>query len=275
MVNLIALQMVSGPDPETNLEHVSQQLAQLRPQPPALVVLPECFACFGASDRTQLEHAEPLGDGPIQHRLQQLAKEYGIWLVAGTMPIQSEDDSHFYATSLLFNPNGERVAAYRKIHLFDVEVEDSTRSYQESRYTHPGDEVVVVETEIGRIGLSVCYDVRFPGLFQAMGEIDILVLPAAFTKVTGEAHWESLIRARAIEKQCYLVAPGQGGVHDNGRETYGHSMIVSPWGDVLKSLSEGEGSVFTSVDTKNIDKLRAKMPVGKHNRFRSQLIEAS
>ncbi|GGO71282.1 carbon-nitrogen hydrolase family protein [Bowmanella pacifica] len=273
MVNLVAVQMLSTPNPEENLQTLATQLKGLDPSVPSLVVLPECFACFGGSDKTQLELAETLGEGPVQSALSALAAEHGIWMVAGTIPVRVPDKEKFTASSLLFSPSGQRVAHYRKIHLFDVQVADGTRTYLESKYTQAGEQVVVANTEIGRIGMAVCYDLRFAGLFQAMGEIDILVLPAAFTQVTGEAHWWPLLRARAIEKQCFVVAAGQGGQHANGRETYGHSTIITPWGEVLTSLAQGPGLVQALVDFDQMHEIRRNMPVGQHNQFRSELIE--
>ncbi|GAA0374158.1 carbon-nitrogen hydrolase family protein [Bowmanella denitrificans] len=274
MVNLAAIQLVSSPKPSENLAQVSKQLSELDTSCPSLVVLPECFACFGGSDKTQLELAEALGEGPVQSALSAMAAEHCIWLVAGTIPIRVPDKEKFTASSLLFGPKGQQLAHYQKIHLFDVEVADGTRTYLESKYTQPGSQVVVFDTAFGRIGMAVCYDLRFAGLFQAMGEVDILVLPAAFTQVTGQAHWWPLLKARAIEKQCFVVAAGQGGVHANGRETFGHSTIISPWGEVLMSLSKGPGLVQTKVDFAQMQEIRRTMPVAQHNQFRSELIES-
>ncbi|MBN7819304.1 carbon-nitrogen hydrolase family protein [Bowmanella yangjiangensis] len=273
MVNLAAIQLVSSPDPLENLTEVARQLQGLDKSSPCLIVLPECFACFGGSDKAQMDMAETLGEGPVQSALAELAIQHGVWLVAGTLPIKVPGKEKFSASSLLFAPSGEVFAHYRKIHLFDVQVADGTRTYLESRYTQPGDELVVADTPLGRIGMAVCYDLRFAGLFQAMGELDILVLPAAFTQVTGEAHWWPLLRARAIEKQCFVVAAGQGGEHANGRETYGHSTVISPWGDVLTSLAKGPGLVQARVDFDQMHEIRRNMPVGQHNQFRSKLIE--
>ncbi|ALS96993.1 carbon-nitrogen hydrolase family protein [Lacimicrobium alkaliphilum] len=276
MANLIALQMISTPDPQQNLQQVDKQLANLQVNEPTLVVLPECFACFGGSDKKQLELAEPPGQGPIQSALSDLARKYGIWLVAGTMPLQSQTDNNkFTASCLLFDPQGKQVAEYQKIHLFDVQVEDNTRSYKESATTQAGNKVVVVDSPFGRLGLAVCYDLRFPGLFQAMEQVDVLALPSAFTQVTGQAHWMPLLQARAIEKQCYLVAANQGGEHANGRQTYGHSVILSPWGKVLNMIRHGAGIVQASPDNEELQKIRRNMPVSQHNQFRSYSIEST
>ncbi|WP_088329514.1 carbon-nitrogen hydrolase family protein [Lacimicrobium sp. SS2-24] len=274
MANLVALQMISTPEPQQNLQQVDRLLANLDVSEPTLVVLPECFACFGGSDKRQLELAEQPGAGPIQSALASMAKQYGVWLVAGTMPLRSQrDPNKFTASNLLFNPAGEQVAEYQKIHLFDVQVDDNTRSYKESATTEAGKNVVVVDTPFGRLGLAVCYDLRFPGLFQAMDDVDVLTLPSAFTQVTGQAHWMPLLQARAIEKQCYMVAANQGGEHENGRQTYGHSVILSPWGEVLNMIRKGEGIIQAPVDEKALQKIRANMPVRQHNQFRSYSIE--
>ncbi|MDF2179122.1 carbon-nitrogen hydrolase family protein [Aliiglaciecola sp. CAU 1673] len=273
-VNLVALQMVSTPEPSENLTWVEQQLQELSLDVPTLVVLPECFVCFGGGDKRLLDVAEEPGEGDIQSNLAKLARQYGVYLVAGTVPLLAAQADKFTASCLMYGPDGKQLAHYRKIHLFDVQVEDNTRSYLESRYTQAGNKVVVVDTPFGRVGLAVCYDVRFPGLFQAMGEVDIITLPAAFTKVTGKAHWQSLLSARAIEKQCYIVAPNQGGVHANGRETYGHSAILSPWGETLALIEEGPGMIMATTEPGELARIRQSMPVAQHNQFRSQLIEA-
>ena len=272
MVNLVAVQMTSTPSVEENLSYIERELANNQVEKDSLVVLPECFACFGTRDGEVLKVAECKGDGVIQRRLAALAKKHQIYLVSGTFPLKTDDDSKFSAACLLFGPDGSILADYRKIHLFDVSVDDSTGSYKESRYTQAGNSVVTVQTPIGNIGLAVCYDVRFPGLFMAMGDIDILVLPAAFTKKTGEVHWHTLVKSRAIEKQCYLVAANQTGQHQNGRETFGHSMVVSPWGDILTELPSNTGLIQTSVDIAKRHAIKQNMPVAEHNRFRSQFV---
>ena len=272
MVNLVALQMTSTPDVDENLDTVAQALAHADIANDSVVVLPECFACFGTKDGELLSVAEPKDSGKIQKRLSALAKQHQCYIVSGTFPMQTNDDSKFSAACLLFGPNGEALADYRKIRLFDVSVNDNTGSYKESRFTQPGEQVVVAQTPIGNIGLAVCYDVRFPGLFTAMGDIDILVLPAAFTQKTGEAHWHTLVKARAIEKQCYVVAANQTGVHQNGRETFGHSLIVSPWGETLAELPTDKGVIQARVDTSRRQAIQQNMPVAEHNRFRSHFV---
>lgn len=272
MANLVALQMVSSPDVEQNLRAIERQLASLAISTDTLVVLPECFACFGATDKALLHMAEEKGNGPVQAELAELAKRYGVWIVAGSLPLQCDTEDKFTASCLIFDSTGKTIAEYQKIHLFDVQVADNTGQYRESRYTEAGNQVVVVEaTPFGTLGIAICYDIRFPGLFQAMGDIDVLALPAAFTNKTGQAHWHPLLAARSIEKQCYLVAANQGGTHENGRQTFGHSSIYSPWGKLLVEHPLGEACVQASVDSQLLTQIRRSMPVGQQNRFRSEL----
>ena len=272
MANLIALQMTSTPNVDDNLETVANAMAAANIENDSLVVLPECFAYFGGKDKGQLSVAEKKGNGPIQSRLSQLAKQHHCYLVSGTFPLTTDDPNKFSAACMLFGPDGECLADYRKIHMFDVSVNDNTGSYKESATTLAGNEVVTVQTPIGNIGLAVCYDIRFPGLFTAMGDIDILVLPAAFTQRTGEAHWHALLQARAIEKQCFVVAANQVGAHQNGRETYGHSVVLSPWGDTLAELTTECGVASTRVDIAERETIKQNMPVAEHNRFRSHFV---
>lgn len=272
MAKVVACQMVSTPDVGQNLKQVETFLQQLVVDQPILVVLPECFACFGAGDSRQLEIAEPFAQGPIQQSLSAMANKYNVWLVSGTFPVQADVDHKFFASCHVYDDAGQLVTDYQKIHLFDVQVEDNTGSYLESAKTEPGSTLRVIDSPFGRLGIAVCYDIRFAGMFQAMGQIDVLVIPAAFTYKTGEAHWQSLLKARAIEKQCYLVAANQGGVHANGRQTYGHSCIISPWGEELASIESGEGMVESRIDPQLVEKIRSAMPVNQHNKFRSYLV---
>ena len=274
-VNLAALQMTSGPDVDANLDFVEAQLAEAAIPAHTVVVLPECFACFGTRDGFLLTIAESPGDGPIQTRLAEIAARFECYLVAGTIPATCDDAQKFTASCFVFGPDGKTLDCYQKIHLFDAAVADNTKAYKESKYTQAGEQVVVIDTPHGRIGVAVCYDVRFPGLFDAMGDIDVLVLPAAFTQVTGAAHWHTLLRARAIEKQCFVVAANQTGTHENGRETYGHSVIYSPWGDLLAERETATGIVQHTVSLKDINKYRQAMPLAQHNRFRSHFDKSS
>ncbi len=274
-LNLLACQLVSCPDIDDNFIQLEQQLQRLSeikqydPTLPTLMVLPESFAIFGGGAELNLKHQEVLGEGPIQSRLAALAKQYQLWIVAGTLPTTSSVVDKFLATSAVFNPAGELVAHYQKIHLFDVDVADSTGAYRESDHTAPGNRVVVFDIEGITVGMAVCYDVRFPGLFSQLTALgaQIMLLPSAFTRRTGQAHWHTLIKARAIENQCYLVAPAQGGIHANGRETYGHSLIVSPWGDTLAEAQLGPDLIHAIFEQQRLDQLRADMPIRQHNRF--------
>lgn len=270
MANLVACQMISSPNVSDNLQTVEDLIKEVPSG--SLVVLPECFACFGAGDSALLNISEEKHNGPIQQRLSELSKHYCVWIVAGTMPLKTPNSQKYSASCLVFDDQGNCVTEYQKIHLFDVNVDDATGTYQESKFTQAGTELVVINSPFGRIGLAVCYDLRFAGLFQAMGEIDILTLPSAFTRKTGEAHWHSLLAARAIEKQCYVIAANQGGVHVNRRETYGHSCIISPWGVKLAEIDLGVGTVSATLDNQELAKIRQAMPVQQHNKFRSYLV---
>ncbi|MDM7859127.1 carbon-nitrogen hydrolase family protein [Alteromonas sp. ASW11-36] len=272
MVDVAAIQLVSMPDVDANFAQVKALMEQSKPG--QLVVLPECFAFFGGSDKAQLELAQQ-PDNRILERLQDIAKSYQCWLVTGTLPVLSDSRQRFRAASFCLDSNGDVRGRYDKIHLFDVSVDDSTGSYLESRYTEPGDTVTVVESPFGRIGMAVCYDIRFPGLFQAMEQIDVLVLPSAFTAKTGQAHWHALLQARSIELQCYVVGANQGGVHANGRETFGHSSIYSPWGEKISSLEQGVGFISGTINTQKLSRIRRAMPVGEHKKFRSYFEQSS
>jgi nitrilase len=273
--NIVAIQMNSSPLVEDNLLFVEQQLILLPPQRPCLVVLPECFACFGGGDKLLLNIAEGLHHGPIQHKLKQLAKKHGIWLVAGSLPLLCPTENKFTASCLLISDHGETVEEYQKIHLFDAQVADKTATYLESKHTQAGNKLIVINTPFGNLGLAVCYDIRFAGMFVAMNQIaqlDVLALPAAFTQQTGQAHWHSLLRARAIENQCYIVAANQTGTHRNKRQTYGHSCIISPWGEKLAELPYDTGIIHAQIDHPLLADIRTNMPAYQHNKFRSHLV---
>ncbi|WP_111978304.1 carbon-nitrogen hydrolase family protein [Algibacillus agarilyticus] len=278
-VLLAALQLNSSPDLQANFSAVYALCQQLKEAEHRLVVLPECWAIFGGIEAAQLEQAETLGQGPIQTFLANLAQEFGLWLVSGTIPIKADpikagsikaSNNKFYAACLVFNPQGRCVAQYNKIHLFDVEVADNTQHYLESKYTQAGQDIVVLETPFAKIGLAVCYDVRFPELFRVMQNqgADIICLPSAFTFLTGEAHWQPLIQARAIENQCFMVAAGQTGTHRNGRKTWGHSLIVDGWGKRLAQATEEPCIVQTLVDLTSLTAIRAKMPNKQHRKIK-------
>ena len=279
MALIAALQMTSCPDIDSNFLQIEKALAGMQFDQPTLIVMPECFAFFGGSDRDMLANAEPLANGnftsktKIQFSLTELAKRHGVWLVAGTIPIKVAGVEKFTASCFVIDDSGEVRAEYQKIHLFDVSVSDNTGSYKESKYTQNGtDTCVVTDTPFGNLGVAVCYDVRFPGQFMAMGDIDVLALPAAFTKKTGTAHWHKLLAARSIENQCYLVAANQSDIHANKRETYGHSCIYTPWGELETETLESPGIVISEVNTSYLNKIRATMPVKQQNRFRSKFV---
>lgn len=264
--------MTSGRDVAGNLAMASSLLEEATRKGAHLVVLPENFAFLGADDAERLATAECEGDGPIQAFLEDRARALGIWLVGGTVALRDEDDEppgrRAHSASLLLGPDGAVGARYDKIHLFDVGIPGSAESYQESATTRPGARVVSVQTPLGRIGLAVCYDLRFPALFDRLGAqgMDILALPAAFTVPTGDAHWRVLVRARAIEALAYVVAAAQWGEHDGGRTTFGHSMIVDPWGRVLAEREAGAGVIMADLDMMALEQLRERFPALRHRR---------
>lgn len=264
-----AVQMASGPNVKANLEEAEKLIKIAVQQDAKLVVLPENFAIMGLTEVDKVAIAETAGDGPIQQFLSQQANRHDIWIVGGTIPIESSVPGKIYSASLLYNDSGEMIARYDKIHLFDVVLEDSNESYNESETIESGDDVVVVDTPFGKLGMAVCYDLRFPELFRAMADVgmELCVLPSAFTNLTGRAHWESLLRARAIENLCYMIAPDQGGYHKSGRETYGDSMIIDPWGVVLNRLPHGTGVVVSDIDLEKLRRTRKNFPALQHRRL--------
>jgi len=264
------IQMTSGPIPGDNLAYIRQQVANLAAQGARLIVTPENALVFGSrSDYHQ--HAEPIDQGQLQDDLSEMARENGIWLAIGSMPIQREQG--VTTTSLLYSPDGLLVAQYDKLHMFDVDVADSHKRYRESETFTPGNAVVGYQAPFAHIGLSICYDVRFPSLYSELARlgVNLILVPAAFTAVTGKAHWETLLRARAIETQSWLIAVNQVGTHPCGRETWGHSMVISPWGEVVASLSDQPSNLLVDIDLSQVKELRAAMPVGQHARFSNQL----
>ncbi|MFW6379904.1 MAG: carbon-nitrogen hydrolase family protein [Halorhodospira sp.] len=266
--SLAAVQMASGPHVEANLEEAARHIGEAAAQGAELVALPENFAIMGYRDTDKLHCAEPDGEGPIQAFLAEQARRHRVTLVGGTIPLQGMTPERVRPACLVYGPDGRRVACYDKIHLFDVEVGPG-EAYRESATQQPGSEPVVLDTPVGRVGLAICYDLRFPELFRALvaAGAELLVVPSAFTAVTGEAHWHVLVRARAIENLCYVVAPDQGGYHVNGRETHGESMIVDPWGRVLGSLERGSGVMTATASLDRIDELRERFPVLHHRKL--------
>lgn len=257
-----AIQMASGPNVAGNLGEAWRLIAKAVEQGAKLVVLPEFFAIMGMEERDKLAVAEQPGQGAIQSFLSETARHFKIWLVGGSMPLTSAVPDKVLNTCLVFNELGEQVARYDKIHLFNLDL--GNESYNESKTIEAGDHVVVVDSPFGRIGLAICYDLRFPELFRAMQEVDIIVLPSAFTATTGKMHWETLVRARAIENLCYVIAAGQGGYHVNGRETHGHSMVVDPWGRILDQLPRGSGVVSADINPSYQKSLRQSLPALSH-----------
>ncbi|MDD4914824.1 MAG: carbon-nitrogen hydrolase family protein [Methylococcales bacterium] len=264
-----AIQMASGPQVSANLLEAEKLIAEAATAGARLVALPENFALMGMNEFDKLKACEQEGRGPIQDFLAQTAKKYNVWIVGGTMPLAANAEGKVRAACLVYDAQGQRVARYDKIHLFDVSLPDNSEEYRESDSVEPGDAACVLDTPFGRLGIAVCYDLRFPEFFRAMNkqQLDIIVIPSAFTAKTGAAHWEVLLRARAIENLCYVIAPNQGGFHKNGRQTYGHSMIVDPWGVVLDCYKTGAGFVCGNIDKTRLEKTRVSFPVLQHRRF--------
>lgn len=265
------LQMTSAAAVEANLLVARTLLEQARAAGASLALLPENFSIMGRNEADKLGVAEVLGEGPIQSFLAHTARELGLWIIGGTIPVRIADEpDRVAAASLVFDERGRFVARYDKIHLFDVDIPDREERYRESATIAPGEGTTVVATPIGHVGMSVCYDMRFPELFrglQAQGA-EVLSIPSAFTAPTGRAHWELLLRARAVENLCYVLAAAQGGQHENGRETYGDSLIVDPWGQVLARVSEpGPGVALAEIDLTLQAELRTRFPVLSHRRL--------
>ncbi len=264
---IAAIQMVSGPSIAENLAIAADLLAQAATGGAQLAVLPENFALMGAQESDKIAVREIEGEGIIQSFLAEQAARHRLWLVGGTVPLRiAADETRVRAACLLFNDQGQRVARYDKIHLFDVQVVGSTEHYAESATIAPGDRCVVTTTPLGQLGLAVCYDLRFPEQFRAMADqgMEIMALPAAFTAATGQAHWETLLRARAIENQCYVIAAAQGGKHANGRDTYGDSLIIDPWGVILNRQPWGPGMVLAEFSRERLESIRQQFPVLQH-----------
>lgn len=258
-----AIQMVSGTSVEENLRHAEALVGRAAQQGARLIALPEYFCFMGRRDQDKLAVQESPGAGPIQDFLARTARQHGIWLLGGTLPLQSEDTGRIYNASLVFDPAGKQVARYDKIHLFGFRKGDE--SYDEAVSIKPGAHIArTFDAPFGRVGLSICYDLRFPELYRAMGELALIVVPSAFTYTTGSAHWEILLRARAVENQCYVLAPAQGGKHENGRRTWGHSMLIDPWGEVLSCLPEGEGIASGNIDLARMQEIRLSLPALSH-----------
>jgi nitrilase len=266
-MKIAALQMVSTPDVDRNLEAAERLIARAAAAGAGLVALPEYFCLMGRRDTDKLAHAEAPGDGPIQRFLGGAAQRHGLWLIGGTLPLQAGDGERALNSNGVYAPDGTLAARYDKLHLFAFD--NGREQYDEGRTLRAGVEPVALQAGPLRVGLSICYDLRFPELYRALMNppCDLLSVPAAFTYTTGQAHWELLLRARAVENQCYVLAAAQGGTHENGRRTWGHSMVVDPWGDVVALHEEGEGVAVAEVDLERIAEVRRQLPALKHRRL--------
>jgi nitrilase len=267
MFRVAAIQMASGPNVAANLQEAARLIELAAATGARIVALPEYFCIMGMRDTDKVAVRERDGEGPIQAFLAGEARRHKIWLVGGSVPLATGDADKVRNACLVFNQKGERVARYDKIHLFGFEM--GQERYTEERTIEPGKGVCTVDSPYGKLGISVCYDLRFPELYRAMGDVDLLFVPSAFTETTGKAHWDTLIRARAIENLAYVVAPAQGGYHVNGRETHGHTMIVDPWGVVLDRLPRGSGVVVAGVNPTYQAKIRRSLPALTHKTIRT------
>lgn len=269
-LRVAAVQMVSSTNVDENLERAAMRIEEAVAAGAHVVALPEYFALLGRSDRDKLAIREADGDGPIQRFLAGQAAAAGVWIVGGTLPLFSPNPGKVLNRCFVFAPDGARAACYDKIHLFGFERGDER--FDEAATIVPGRTPTVFDLDIGaggaaarwRAGLSVCYDLRFPELYRALAPVDLILVPSAFTWTTGSAHWEVLLRARAIENQCYVLAPAQGGRHENGRRTWGHSMLVDPWGEILAVHEEGEGLAIGELERSRLVSVRASIPALRH-----------
>ena len=257
-----AIQMVSAASVERNIEVAGHWIAKAAEQGARLVVLPEYFCLMGRKETDKLSVAETEGVGPIQSFLSETARQHNIYLSAGSIPLISPDAGRVFNSQLVYNPQGVQISRYDKIHLFSFA--RGEESYDESRAILAGRDVTRLQTPDITLGLSICYDLRFPELYRSMGQVDLILVPSAFTYTTGRAHWEILLRARAIENQCYVLAPAQGGTHENGRRTWGHSMLIDPWGDILEVLPEHEGIVSGTIEPDRLMEVRQSLPALSH-----------
>jgi predicted amidohydrolase len=267
IIKMAAIQMASGPQVAANLSEAERLIEIAANQGAKLVVLPEYFAIMGLKETDKVAVREEEGKGPIQDFLKKIAKKHKIWLIGGSVPIVSNFPNKVRNSCLVYDDKGKQVARYDKIHLFGLDL--GNEHYHEENTIESGNAIQVVDTPFGKIGLSICYDLRFPELYRAMGDVNIIVVPSAFTDTTGKAHWETLIRARAIENLSYVIAPAQGGYHLSGRETHGNSMIVDPWGVILDRLQRGSGVVIAAMNPQYQQSLRKSLPALKHRTITS------
>ena len=266
-----AIQMVSTADVDANLRTASELLEESAARGAKLAVLPENWSLMGNNERDKLVYQEDFGSGPLQEFLSGKARSLGLWLLGGSIPLSTGDPDHVYNSCLLFDPDGRCTARYDKIHLFDVSVaRDGSETYRESDTFTPGSDITVAKTPFGNIGMTICYDLRFPELYRRMlsRDITIIAIPSAFTQTTGKQHWEILLRARAVENLCYVIAAAQGGKHNEKRATWGHSMIVGPWGDILASMETGPGVVCADLDLLYQQETRKSFPALEHRVFK-------
>ena len=266
-----AIQMVSTADVDANLRTASELLEESAARGAKLAVLPENWSLMGNNERDKLVYQEDFGSGPLQEFLSGKARSLGLWLLGGSIPLSTGDPDHVYNSCLLFDPDGRCTARYDKIHLFDVSVaRDGSETYRESDTFAPGSDITVANTPFGNIGMTICYDLRFPELYRRMlsRDITIIAIPSAFTQTTGKQHWEILLRARAVENLCYVIAAAQGGKHNEKRATWGHSMIVGPWGDILASMETGPGVVCADLDLLYQQETRKSFPALEHRVFK-------
>jgi nitrilase len=266
MFRVAAVQMASGPHVQANLQEAGRLVELAAATGARIIALPEYFAIMGMKETDKVAAREKDGTGPIQQFLSEQAKRHKVWIVGGSVPMEASTPDKVRNSCLVYDQAGERVARYDKMHLFGFEM--GQEKYSEERTIEPGSRVCTVDSPWGRLGISVCYDLRFPELYRAMGEVDMLFVPSAFTETTGKAHWDTLIRARAIENLAYVVAPAQGGYHVNGRETHGHTMIVDPWGVVLDRLPRGSGVVVAGVNPTYQAQIRKSLPALAHKTVR-------
>ena len=268
-LKIASIQMVSTPNLNENLELAASLIKEASDSSSKLVVLPEYFCLMGLKDTDKVNVREAVGSGPIQERLAAIAQENNIYLVAGSIPLEARESNKVLNTSLVFNPLGEQIARYDKIHLFGFQTE--TERYEESETIAPGSQPGQFQITVNgidwRFGLSICYDLRFPELYRSLGEVDCHIIPAAFTYTTGKDHWEILLRARAIENQCYVLSSAQGGIHINQRRTWGDSMLIDPWGQILTNLPQGEGLITGTLSKEKLNEVRSKLPALKHRKL--------
>jgi nitrilase len=268
-LKIASIQMVSTPQLNENLEVAARLTKAASDCGSQLIVLPEYFCLMGLKDTDKVNVREAAGSGPIQERLAEIAQENKIYLVAGSIPLEAKESNKVLNSSLVFNPQGKQIARYDKIHLFGFQTE--TERYEESETIAPGSQPGQFEIQVNsmdwRFGLSICYDLRFPELYRALGQVDCHIIPAAFTYTTGKDHWEILLRARAIENQCYVLSSAQGGVHLNQRRTWGQSMLIDPWGEILSNLPEGEGFITGTLSKDKLKEVRSKLPALKHRKL--------